>query len=266
MKTILNANTVEQASAEKVEKWFNGALNFALQDLSERIDGVLSAVKYTKIRGDPAGSALTFCVDVMKALSTNVASDVLDDVDQAAKFIDRLVEKLGSSCKVLRERMKMRREGWTKTERGNFNKFETALSSLAIDVHQNEVVFKRSSKCASNEPKTVKKPNGSTQNSRIGMKMKLGAVRSQRSASWIHQSGLKSVWIRSAIRYICCETVHILHLNWRKILSRNDGKKRTGEGKNQRSNVLLSRWRFLMMWSLLNTRKTMEGSAFSLTT
>ena len=163
MKKIPDANTVEQASAEKVDKWFNGALNFAPQDLSERIDGVLSAVKYTKIRGDPAGSALTFCVDVMKALSTNVASDVLDDVDQAAKFIDRLVEKLGSSCKVLRERMKMRREGWTKTERGDFNKFETALSSLAIDVHQNEVAFKRSSKCASNEPKTVKKSNGSTQ-------------------------------------------------------------------------------------------------------
>ncbi len=115
--------------------------------------------KYTKIRGDPAGSALEFCVDAMKALSANVAEYVLNDVDQAVKFIDRLVEKLGTSCKMLRERMKMRREGWTKKERGDFNKFETALWSLAIDLHQNEVAFKRSNKSATAEPKAAKRPN-----------------------------------------------------------------------------------------------------------
>ncbi len=162
MKKIPDANTVDQATFKRVDKWFQGALNFAPQDLSERIDAVLSVVKYTKLRGDPAGSALTFCVDVMKALSTNVAEDVLEDVDQAVKFIDRLVEKLGISCKVLRERMKMRREGWTKKERGDFSKFESALSSLAIDVHQNEVAFKRSNKSANSETKAIKKSNAST--------------------------------------------------------------------------------------------------------
>ena len=162
MDKIPGAKTVEEARPDKVDEWFNGALNFAPQDLSERIDSVIASVKYTKIRGDPSGSALTFCVDIMKALSTNVAEDVLNDVDQAVKFIDKLVEKIGTSCKVLRERMKMRREGWTKKERGDFNKFESALSSLAIDVHQNEIAFKRSNKSltsSSTEPRPSKKSN-----------------------------------------------------------------------------------------------------------
>ena len=162
MNKIPDATTVEQATPKRVEKWFSGALNFAPQDLSERIDTVLSSVKYTKIRGDPAGSALTFCVDIMKSLSTNVAEDVLQDVDQAVKFIDRLVEKLGMSCKVLRERMKMRREGWSKKERSDFNKFESALTSLAIDVHQNDLALKRSNKIAISELKPVQKSNMTT--------------------------------------------------------------------------------------------------------
>ena len=143
MKKIEGAGNVEQALPKKVEKWFRKIVNYTPQDFSERIAAVLSGVKYTKVRGDPAGSALTFCIDVMKALSVNVAGSVLVNVDQAIKFIDKLVEKLGDSCKVLRERMRMRREGWNKKERGDFNKFETELALLAIDVHQNEVAMKR---------------------------------------------------------------------------------------------------------------------------
>ena len=150
MKKIEGAQTVEQAFPKKVQKWFRKMLNYTPQDLSERISAVLSGVKYIKIRGDPSGSALTFCVDVMKALSTNVAENVLVDPDQAIKFIDKLVEKLIASCKILRERMKMRREGWTKKERGDFNKFEAELAMLAIDVHQNEVALKRTTNSSTN--------------------------------------------------------------------------------------------------------------------
>ncbi len=98
----------------------------------------------------------------MKVLSTNVADDVLDDVDQAVKFIDRRVEKLGISCKVLRDRMKMRRGGLTKKERGIFNKLGSALLSLDIYVHQNEVAFKRSNNSTSSEPNKGKKSNSPT--------------------------------------------------------------------------------------------------------
>jgi len=149
MKKIEGAATVEQATPKRVEKWFEEVLNFAPQDLSERIAAVLASVKYNKIRGDPAGSVLTYCIDVMKALSNHVAEDVLEDVDQAAKFIDKLVDKIGGACKVLRERMVMRREGWTKKEKGVFNKFERELAVLAIDVHQNEVALKRTTKLSS---------------------------------------------------------------------------------------------------------------------
>ncbi len=162
MNKIPDAKTVHQATPKRVGKWFQSAYKFAPQDLSERIDAVLSAVKHTKIRGDPAGSALKFCVDVMKALYMNFAQNMLDDVDQGVKFIDRLVEKLGFSCKVLRERMKMRREGWNKKERDDFNKFKIALPTLVIDVHQNEVAFQRSNKAIVNEPKANKNSNAST--------------------------------------------------------------------------------------------------------
>ena len=189
MHKIPDATTVEQATPKRVDKWFNSALNFAPQDLTERIDAVLSSVKYTKICGDPAGSALTFCVDVMKSVSTNVAEDVWDDPDHAAKFIDRLVEKLGNSCKVLRERMKMRREGWTKKERGDFSKFECALSSLAIEVHQNEVALKRSNKSSdpglySSRPSSIPatKTRPETQKEKKGEK--ISKKRKKDSSAW----------------------------------------------------------------------------------
>ncbi len=123
MNKILEAKIVKRATPKRVDKWFSNALYFAPLEFSERIDAVLLAFKYTEIRGDPAGPAFMFCIDIMKALPTNVAEDVLNDVDKAVRFIGCLVEKLGTSCKVLRERMKMRRVGWTKKERSDFNKF-----------------------------------------------------------------------------------------------------------------------------------------------
>lgn len=146
MNKIGDATSVEEATPTRVKEWFDATINFAPQDLSERIAAVIPSVKYNKVRGDPAGSALNFCVDIMKALSKNVAEDVQHDADQAAKFIDKLVEKVEATCKVLRERLKVRREGWSKKERGDFNKFEGELASLAIDVHQNEIAMKRTGK------------------------------------------------------------------------------------------------------------------------
>ncbi len=41
MNKIPEAKTVEQATPEGVDNWFSNALNFAPQDLPERIDAVL---------------------------------------------------------------------------------------------------------------------------------------------------------------------------------------------------------------------------------
>lgn len=92
MSKILEASSVEQSTPKRVEKWFKDALNFASQDLSERIDAVRASVKYVKVTGDPAGSALTFCMNVMKSLSTNVTDDVLKIHQQACREVGTVLQ------------------------------------------------------------------------------------------------------------------------------------------------------------------------------
>lgn len=239
MGKIPEASTLDQATPKRVFKWFKQSLNFAPQDLSERTDAVLSAVKYNKIRGDPAGSALMFCVDVMKAISTNVADDVLQDVDQAVKFIDRLLEKVGSTCKVLKERMKMRREGWSKKERGDFSKFEEALSSLAIDVHQNEVAFKRSSKSSASTSKATKEPESTTIN--VSAPEKKGSAAKSKSQK---RKRDKKEWTEKCLNP-ACDKIHMLRdcpdtseeLKKKLLKQRWEDKQNSKETKKQKTSA-----------------------------
>ena len=118
-------------------------VNYAVHDMSVQIDAVLSRVKYEKIRDDPVGSAVTISIDLMKPQSKTVSEKVYIDTEQAISFIDKLVEKLGESCKILREHMIVIRDEWARHQRGDFSKSETEFALLAIDVRQNQVVMKR---------------------------------------------------------------------------------------------------------------------------
>ena len=109
MGEIPGASTLEQATASNVETWFQAA---APRDLSERIHSAVSSVKYKQCKDDPAGAALTFCLDAVKALDKNNASAIMQDEGKAKFFIDKLQEKLEPS--VLRERVRMKRTTWTK--------------------------------------------------------------------------------------------------------------------------------------------------------
>lgn len=141
MGKISGAQTLEQATSEKVEDWFTAAHTAAPRDLSERIHSALSAVKYKDCQADPAGAALTFCLDAIKALDKNNASEIMQDQHKATYLINKLEEKLQPD--LLRERVKMRRSTWTKEEKGDISKFQECISALAVDVSQNEVARAR---------------------------------------------------------------------------------------------------------------------------
>ena len=141
MGKISGAQTMEQATPEKVEDWFTAAHTAAPRDLSERIHSALSAVKYKDCQADPAGAALTFCLDAIKALDKNNASEIMQDQHKAAYLINKLEEKLQPD--LLRERVKMRRSTWTKADKGDILKFQECISALAVDVSQNEVARAR---------------------------------------------------------------------------------------------------------------------------
>lgn len=148
---IPGASTIQEATPAKVDQWHVADLDFAQKDLSEWVDFVLTDVKYTRIQGDPDGSALTFWLNVMKSLVDNVEEHVFSDEDKASRFIYKLTIKLGHADAVLRERMSMKREGWSRKEKSNFQLFEKELSAFAIDVHQNAVAFKRTKNYNSNK-------------------------------------------------------------------------------------------------------------------
>lgn len=102
MNKISSAKRLKQATPKRMKKWFKDAFKFVPQDISERIDAAISADECKEILRDPAGPALTFCVDIMKAPSSNVAVEVLNDVDQLVKLIESLVDKFGVLRKLLR--------------------------------------------------------------------------------------------------------------------------------------------------------------------
>lgn len=141
MGKIDGATTLEQATAAKVAAWFNAAYTEAPRDLSERIHSAVSSVVYKPSKVDPSGAALTFCLDVVKAIDKNNASEILQDREKGKYLIDKLEAKLEPP--LLRERVRMKRATWTKAEQGNISLFQECASKLAVDVAQNELARTR---------------------------------------------------------------------------------------------------------------------------
>ena len=138
---ITGASTLEQATADKVEAWFTAAHTATPLDLSERVQSALASVTFKNVKADPAGAAFTFCLEVVKSLDKNNASDILSNPDKAKYVINKLENKLEPD--LLRERVKMKRDTWTNQEKGDLLLFQECVSTLAVDVAQNEVARAR---------------------------------------------------------------------------------------------------------------------------
>ena len=142
MGDIEDAESVEEATAEAVQSWFDAALSAQLKDISERVDAALAAVEYKHVKEDPAGGVTNFIVKVIRELDQNNASSVLkDDKDLAKGFINKLTIKFKDT--VLRERIKMRRQGWTKDQLADIKFFCNEVGKIAVDLELTMTARKR---------------------------------------------------------------------------------------------------------------------------
>eukprot|EP00171_Calliarthron_tuberculosum_P023074 IDg23074t1 len=134
---IENASKPEEATDESVEKWFKNRLRTAPRDLAERVRSSVDSVAYKVSKEDPQGAALTFVLDVVKALERNNASDVFKDKERCKGLINKLVFKLEPA--ELKESIKDARECWSSDEKSSISFFQERVSALAIDVAQGEL-------------------------------------------------------------------------------------------------------------------------------
>eukprot|EP00173_Palmaria_palmata_P005081 Plantae.Rhodophyta-Palmaria_palmata.ctg8222.p1 GENE.Plantae.Rhodophyta-Palmaria_palmata.ctg8222~~Plantae.Rhodophyta-Palmaria_palmata.ctg8222.p1 ORF type:complete len:225 (-),score=45.78 Plantae.Rhodophyta-Palmaria_palmata.ctg8222:471-1145(-) len=141
MKKIDSATKLEEATEENVQKWFEKRQEAHPFDLSERISSALAMIRYKHSKTDPAGAALTFFIDAVKALDKNNASEIMSEPEKAMYFLDRLQDKVEPP--ILKERLKMKRATWTKAEKANFSTLQEETARMAVDMQQNEIARTR---------------------------------------------------------------------------------------------------------------------------
>eukprot|EP00173_Palmaria_palmata_P002635 Plantae.Rhodophyta-Palmaria_palmata.ctg2760.p2 GENE.Plantae.Rhodophyta-Palmaria_palmata.ctg2760~~Plantae.Rhodophyta-Palmaria_palmata.ctg2760.p2 ORF type:complete len:107 (+),score=29.68 Plantae.Rhodophyta-Palmaria_palmata.ctg2760:401-721(+) len=86
MKRIDGATKVKEATEENVQKWFEKKQEANPFNLFERISSALAKISYKQCKADPAGAALTFFIDAVKALDKKNASEIMSEPDQAMFF------------------------------------------------------------------------------------------------------------------------------------------------------------------------------------
>lgn len=74
---IEGATSVDEATIDAVQKWFDTASTLSTNDLSERVDATVKGLVYTSNKEDPSGGVYNFIIDVIRALDRNNASDDL---------------------------------------------------------------------------------------------------------------------------------------------------------------------------------------------
>eukprot|EP00171_Calliarthron_tuberculosum_P002633 IDg2633t1 len=107
---IPGASSVEQATDNNVKAWFETRLRSAPRDLTERVRSAVHSVKFIQCKEDPAGAALSFVLDAVKALDRNNASEVVTDKERCKSLIVKLMNKLEPP--ELKERIKDARDCW----------------------------------------------------------------------------------------------------------------------------------------------------------
>lgn len=141
LRKIDGATTLEEATDEKVKKWFDERLASAPRDLSERVRSAVNSVEYEQCKKDPAGAGLRFILTVVGALDKNNASEVVNDKEMRKSLITRLIPKLEPP--ELRERIRDNKECWTSEQKADLSYFQTRVSEVAVDVAQGEIARER---------------------------------------------------------------------------------------------------------------------------
>ena len=138
---IEDAETMEDATDDAVEKWFRKHLSLAPEDLTERVRAALDSVQYFANPQDPGGSATDFIVDIVSALDRNNASEIVKDKESCKGLISRMINKLEPA--ELKERMREAKEIWSSAQKSDINFFEECLRKNAVQVNKGELVRAR---------------------------------------------------------------------------------------------------------------------------
>lgn len=138
---VEGAKSAENASAESVQKWFEQASKTHPKERSERVDAAFRSLIHKPNKKDPAGGISNFIIEAITALDRNKCAEILDDPDLAKSFLNRLVEKIQPD--VLRERIRMLRRGWNKSQLASISLFKKEVSNLAIDISLTELAQSR---------------------------------------------------------------------------------------------------------------------------
>lgn len=124
-----------------VKAWFESASTVSPRDLAERVDSKLKCLSYLPNDEDPEGGVHKFIINAIKALDRNNASDVLQDPNLSKRFIDLLVGKFEPP--LFRERIRMRRSGWTKGQLSDIKLFKNDIGGLAVQISLMETARSR---------------------------------------------------------------------------------------------------------------------------
>ena len=115
------ASSIDQVGDEQVESWFANRLRSKPRELSEKVRTALDSVTYEQCAEDPAGAALTFVINIIKALDKHNASEVVSDDERRKGLISKLIHKLEPH--ELRIRIRDAHECWSKEEKCNLSFF-----------------------------------------------------------------------------------------------------------------------------------------------
>lgn len=94
IREIDGTTTMDQATDESVNAWFDERISAEPEHIAERVRSAVDFVKFVKCDTDPAGAAMEFVLKVIASLDKNNASHVVQDTEKCKELVSKLVHKL----------------------------------------------------------------------------------------------------------------------------------------------------------------------------
>ena len=121
-----NITSRDQVTDPIFEVWLNERIRGEVENRPERLNRVLSRLYMKVIHGDAYGTAFGFCAKVREALTKNGLSEFLET--SAKSICSKLLDKLSPA--IVKEKMELRYELFTKDEKEDYSAFERALLEI----------------------------------------------------------------------------------------------------------------------------------------